>query len=367
MANSAHTPDPVALTPAGPRRAPPRRQHVSHPGSWSAVLVVALAALCVLLAACSQSAPATSGAPTTAGASQPAARASGYPVNVYFSKHSDDNPAAVFPVARTSPTLGVATYAIQQLIAGPTAAESAAGYYTTLGGWQPGASNCGGADFILTLNRKGHTSQPGTATLQFCRMVLLGGDLSGARIRAEIDATLLQFPTIRQVVILDPQGGCFDDLSGLNRCLGYPVRVYFSQHPDSDTTLSAVFPVIRVSPDLGVATFAIQQLVAGPTSAERSDGYFSAFDGVQLRGDSVCGGPAFTIRLDTRGTRREVGTATLKFCTSFSFQGNAPMWQRSIAEITTTLLRFPNIQRVVLLTDRDTCYADESDGTGCLK
>jgi Sporulation and spore germination len=366
MAHSAHPPDPVALTP-DPRRAPPRRQYLRHPGSWSTVLVVALAALSVLLAACSQPAQPTSGKQPP-----PPAGAPGYPVNVYFSQHpaSDDHPAAVFALGRVPPTPAGATYAIQQLIAGPTAAESAAGYYTTLGEWQPGASNCGGPDFILTLNRKGHTSQPGTATLQFCRMVLLGGDLSGARISAEIEATLLQFATIHQVVILDPQGNCFDDLSGLNLCLGSSlVQVYFSKHPDSDTTLSAVFSVIRVAPDLadlGVATFAITQLIAGPTPAERADGYFSAFDGVQLRGDSVCGGPAFTIRLDTRGTRREVGTATLKFCKSFSFQGNFPMWQRSIAEITTTLLQFPTIQRVVLLTDRDTCYADQSDGTGCL-
>ncbi len=118
-----------------------------------------------------------------------------------------------------APNPQVATYAIQQLIAGPTAAESAAGYYTTLGGWQPGASNCGGPDFLLTLNRKGTTPAQGTATLRFCRTVLLGGDLSGVRISAEIEATLLQFATIHQVVILTPQGGCFDDFSGLNRCL----------------------------------------------------------------------------------------------------------------------------------------------------
>jgi spore germination protein GerM len=371
MAPSTRSPDPVALTP-DTCRAHPCRQHLSHPGRWSAVLVPALAALSLLLAACSQSAPATSAAPADAGRHPSTAAqtgtSSGSPVKVYFSKHpeSDSTPTAVFAVTRVTPNTQVATYAIQQLIAGPTAAESAAGYYTTLGGWLPGASNCGGPDFILTLNRKGTTPQPGTATLQFCRTVLLGGDLSGVRISAEIEATLVQFATIHQVVILTPQGTCFDDFSGQNACLGYPVRVYFSKHPDSDHTLSAVFPVSRVSPDLGVATFAITQLIAGPTPAERADGYFSAFDGVPLRGASVCGGPAFTIRLDTRGTRREAGTATLMFCTSFSFQGNFPMWQRSIAEITTTLLQFPTIQRVVLLTDRDTCYADQSDGTGCL-
>ena len=43
-----------------------------------------------------------------------AAPGRGYPVQVYFSKHpaSDENPAAVFPVRRLSPTRAVATFAI---------------------------------------------------------------------------------------------------------------------------------------------------------------------------------------------------------------------------------------------------------------
>jgi hypothetical protein len=224
MASSTRSPDPVTLTP-DTCRAHLRRQHLSHPGRWSAALVPALAALALLLAACSQSAPATSAAQTTAGrppsAVARAGTSSGSPVKVFFSKHpdSDRTPTAVFAVTRVAPNPQVATYAVQQLIAGPTAAESAAGFYTTLGGWQPGASNCGGPDFTITLNRKGATPAQGTATLRFCRTVLLGGDVSGVRISAEIEATLVQFATIHQVVILTPQGDCFDDFSGLNQCL----------------------------------------------------------------------------------------------------------------------------------------------------
>ncbi len=228
MATSTRSPDPVTLAP-DTCRAHPRRQPLSPPGRWSAVLVPALAALSLLLAACSQSAPTTAGAPADAGrhplatatAPSGAGTASGSPVKVYFSKHpdSDRTPTAVFPVTRVAPNPQVATYAIQQLIAGPTAAESAAGYYTTLGSWQPGASNCDGPDFTITLNMKGPTPAPGTATLRFCRTVLLGGDVSGVRISAELEATLVQFATIHHVVILTPQGDCFDDFSGLNQCL----------------------------------------------------------------------------------------------------------------------------------------------------
>ena len=144
-----------------------------------------------------------------------------YPVKVYFSRHpdSDSNPNAVFPVQRVSPTLGVATYAIQQLIAGPTASERTAGYYTELTAALSGSSNCGGADFTITLDHRGPKPETGTVTLQFCRTTALPGDLSGGRIKAEISATLTQFPNNQRVVILTSSGACFDDLSGQNACL----------------------------------------------------------------------------------------------------------------------------------------------------
>jgi hypothetical protein len=65
-----------------------------------------------------------------------AAPGRGYPVTVYFSKHptSDENPTAVFPVWRLSPTRAVATFAIGQLLVGPTRAEARSGYYTALAG-----------------------------------------------------------------------------------------------------------------------------------------------------------------------------------------------------------------------------------------
>jgi hypothetical protein len=144
-----------------------------------------------------------------------------YPVKVYFSKHpdSDNDPTKVFVVGRTSPTLGVATYAIQQLIAGPSASERSAGLYTPLTESLSGASNCGGADFTITLDMRGSKPEQGTATLKFCRATALAGDLTGGRIMAEIDATLLQFANIKQVVILTATGACFNDFKGTNDCL----------------------------------------------------------------------------------------------------------------------------------------------------
>jgi len=150
-----------------------------------------------------------------------------YPIKVYFSKFPDSTNdfTAVFPVDRSSPTTAVATFSIQLLIAGPTLGERNAGYFSELNSILTGASSCsapnptGGPDFTLTLNMKGSTAQQGTATLRFCRATNSPGVGADARITAEIDKTLEQFSTIKNVVILTQAGDCFGDESGLNNCL----------------------------------------------------------------------------------------------------------------------------------------------------
>ncbi|HEY7340152.1 MAG TPA: GerMN domain-containing protein [Ktedonobacterales bacterium] len=153
----------------------------------------------------------------------PTATATGYPVLVYFSKNPDsyNDSTAVFPVHRTSPTLGVATYAVQQLIAGPTSSEASAGYFTELSTvlQRTGASSCGGPDFTITLNMRGATPETGTATLQFCRQTASPGIGADARVKAEIEKTLTQFSNITKVVILLQNGHCFGDESGADLCL----------------------------------------------------------------------------------------------------------------------------------------------------
>ncbi len=223
-----------------PTSQPTRRPMNSTPACerpglrWRSAMLLAAIALAALLAGCSSnsgSGVTTGGRSTTGGAATAttaanatATTASGagpYAVKVYFSRHpdSDNDPNQVFAVTRHSPTLMVATYAVQQLIAGPTASERAAGYYTELTTSLSGSSNCGGADFVITLNHRGPTPQTGTATLKFCRTISLAGDLTGGRISAEIDAILTQFPSTQRVVILTATGSCFNDLRGGNLCL----------------------------------------------------------------------------------------------------------------------------------------------------
>jgi hypothetical protein len=154
--------------------------------------------------------------------------ATGYPIKVFFSKAPDSlqtNFNAVFPVKRTSPTIAVATFSIQLLIAGPTLSEQRAGYFSELNTMLNGPSNCtgalpvGGPDFVITLNKRGPTPQTGTATIKFCRSLNSAGIGADARVQAEITATLKQFSNIKEVVILTRDGHCFGDESGKDFCL----------------------------------------------------------------------------------------------------------------------------------------------------
>jgi hypothetical protein len=69
------------------------------------------------------------------------------------------------------------------------------------------------------LNKKGTVAQTGTATIKFCRSLMSAGIGADARVAAEINATLKQFPNIKQVVILTKEGHCFGDGSGKDLCL----------------------------------------------------------------------------------------------------------------------------------------------------
>lgn len=148
----------------------------------------------------------------------------------------------------------------------------------------------------------------------------------------------------------------------------YPVKVYFSRLPLSNTNFDAVFPVDRLSPTSSTGTFAIQQLVTGPNAAESGQGYFSEIKD-HLVGSSVCS-PAttkagFTLSLNMKGTTNEQGTATLKFCQQFSSAGVGTD-ARAIAEINATLMQFASIKKVVILTPDSHCFGDESGTDRCL-
>ncbi len=321
-------------------------------------LVAALALVAPLVAACGQ-------ATSPAGGGTPTATASTATVKVYFSKSpdSDSNPVAVFAVTRTVSSADPLTAALQEVMKGPTTAEQAQGYYSALSGALALISTCSGEfrDFNLTYDHRGTKAEPGTLTFQFCRRVDIRGDLDGPRIQAMIRQTAMQFPQIKDVVILNQNGDCFDDLQGANACLGgastgYKVDVYFSRHPDSDNRPAAVFAVHRTSPTLGVATYAISQLLAGPTATEAGNGYFTPLQGA-LSGASTCGGADFTITLNQNRDYPETGTATLRFCRDVKGLGDSGA-AMARNEIDTTLKQFPTITKAVIVYKDGSCFDD---------
>jgi len=139
--------------------------------------------------------------------------AAGTAIKVFFARHPDSDAAftAVYPVARAAPDRGVAA-ALAKLIEGPTADERAAGYYSELGRSLAGTSSCGGRDLDVGV-------RDGVATVRLCRAMTSGGVGQDARVRAQIEATLKQFATVRSVRLIGADGRCLLDRSGLGRCL----------------------------------------------------------------------------------------------------------------------------------------------------
>ncbi|BAU64419.1 hypothetical protein STA3757_17910 [Stanieria sp. NIES-3757] len=111
-------------------------------------------------------------------------------------------------VLRITNSLGVARFAIEQLIKGPTKLEKQVGLIAPIK--LIGQSNCG-ENFKLSLTQ-------GVAILQFCQTVLTGGVGDDARLTTSIQKTLSQFPTINQIILLNQDGGCLNDLKGDNSC-----------------------------------------------------------------------------------------------------------------------------------------------------
>lgn len=129
---------------------------------------------------------------------------------VFFGRNPEslDDFTAVFPVER-GPLSPLA--ALLALIQGPTVDESQRGYRSELRTMLVGESNCNGQVEL--------TVSDGTAEVRFCREVASAGVGQDARMASQVNATLLQFASIKQVRLLDRAGLCLMDMSGLDQCL----------------------------------------------------------------------------------------------------------------------------------------------------
>lgn len=115
------------------------------------------------------------------------------------------------PVIRETTRSDVATFAIEEIIKGPTPEEINQGLGQTFGTGKfvvfTDSSNCSGRDFSINVTN-------GTATVRFCRSTQLTGDSSGYIVTGEFVSTLKKFSTVKKVVVLNKAGQCFNNMSG---------------------------------------------------------------------------------------------------------------------------------------------------------
>ena len=107
-----------------------------------------------------------------------------------------------------------------------------------------------------------------------------------------------------------------------------------------------------------MGTFTIEQLIAGPTSTEASNGLFSPIKG-KLQGDSNCSGKDFSLSVADR-------TARLKFCKTVASAGIGDD-ARITSTVTDTLKQFSSVDSVVILTRDGNCFGDQSGQNRCLQ
>jgi hypothetical protein len=136
-------------------------------------------------------------------------------VQVFFSRDPDSfaDFTAVFPLSReVAGGPGIIDGVVAALLAGPTAAEQSAGYFSDFQRLMGGTlSTCKGG--FTTTERQG------IITVQLCRATSSAGVGQDARAQAEIEATLMQLPGITRIIVLNTDGHCLLDQSGLDLCL----------------------------------------------------------------------------------------------------------------------------------------------------
>ncbi|MEC4849524.1 MAG: hypothetical protein SAJ12_00810, partial [Jaaginema sp. PMC 1079.18] len=172
----------------------------------------------------------------------------------------------VEPVWRRTDSMGVGSFAIAQLIAGPTPQEKQLGLNSAL--TLQGSSNCGGENFQLTIQNQ-------IAKLQLCRNVVTAGIGDDVRAQSALTATLKQFPTVDTVIILDARGNCFGDLSGENTCLTQLPKTN-TQTLNNQTRLALThFGPIKIGMTVSQAFQAVGMPVPQPNPGEESCTYYN--------------------------------------------------------------------------------------------
>ncbi len=113
------------------------------------------------------------------------------------------------PVGRQTVRTDVATFALEEVIRGPTTEETEQGLRSTFGEEYfmslSGKSNCGIKNFTLSLDADNYF-----ARVNFCKDITFAQDWSKMLLTEQIRKTLIQFEKIQKVQILNKEGNCLD-------------------------------------------------------------------------------------------------------------------------------------------------------------
>jgi hypothetical protein len=132
------------------------------------------------------------------------------------------------------------------------------------------------------------------------------------------------------------------------------IQVFLPKPSADNQTIGYVEPVTRATSRVDVAEFAIEQIVQGPTSTEKEQGFA---DLVDFRGESTCG-ENFTVDISN-------GIAQLQFCRTVYTAGLGEDAGIQKA-VTNTLQQFNSVDQVVILDKNGDCFKDMSGKNACL-
>lgn len=132
------------------------------------------------------------------------------------------------------------------------------------------------------------------------------------------------------------------------------VKVFLPRNPQSNNNVSYVEPVVRTTRSQNLPRFAVEQIIAGPTRAERQKGWVPA---IQLKGSSNCGSD-FKLSMSK-------GVAKLQFCRIMPSAGIGDD-ARATSSLTATLKQFTNVKSVIILDKDGNCFGDMSGDNRCL-
>ncbi len=130
--------------------------------------------------------------------------------DVFFPKMPEFTEDFTFvkPVQRSTDREDVATFLVEELFKGPTEEEASEGLSDIYTLELTGASNCSGEDFELSIQNQ-------VALFKFCRSTTGENDLRNPDFIVSLNETLKQFDTVDSVIVLNKDGGCWNDLSGI--------------------------------------------------------------------------------------------------------------------------------------------------------